>query len=132
MKKYAVIAFGLTNMSRKQIGGNARRDFDIMAVQDVFTTREAAVKDLMSRIDDIVMNAPGNVTLRSYGSSDYTWYPTDKGIEYYETVYDEDLPESEDHLEELRECLELHGHSHVEVEVDGCKATVAIINIKGE
>jgi hypothetical protein len=125
---YAVIGYGFSEVPRREMDGTARKAFPVINSISHFDTRGGAIDDVIKRLGDIVNNADGDVVLSSYGVTDVSYDANDNCLAYSKTVFDEDHPES--NLFGLRKCMELYGHSHVEVEVGGTKATYAIVRVK--
>lgn len=128
MSIYAVIGSGFTEVPRREMNGTANKAFPAINCVSHFGNRDAAVDDLIKRLEDIVMNTDDDVVLSTYSTSAYSYDATDTNMVYFKTVFDEDHPDA--NLEQLRKCLECYRHDHVEVEVGGEKATYAIVCIK--
>lgn len=128
MSMYAVIGYGFTEVPRREIDGTARKAFPVINSLSHFDTRGGAIDDVIKRLEGIVMNADDDVVLSSYGVTDASYDANENCLAYSKTVFDEDHPEAS--LLGLRKCMELYGHSHVEVEVGGNKATYAIVCVK--
>ena len=128
MSMYAVIGYGFSEIPRREMDGTAHKAFPVINSLSHFETRDGAVDDVIKRLEDIVMNADDDVVLSSYGVTVVPDNANENCLAYSRTVFDEDHPESS--LAGLRECMVLYGHSHVEVEVGGNKATYAIVCIK--
>ena len=128
MSMYAVIGYGFSEVPRREIDGTARKAFPVINSLSHFDTRDGAIDDVIKRLEDIVMNADDDVVLSSYGVTVVPDNANENCLAYSRTVFDEDHPESS--LLGLRKCMELYGHSHVEVEVGGNKATYAIVCVK--
>lgn len=128
MSMYAVIGYGFTEVPRREIDGTAHKAFPVINSLSHFDARGGAIDDVIKRLEDIVNNADGDVVLSSYGVTDANYNANENCLAYSKTIFDEDHPES--NLFGLRKCMELYGHSHVEVEVGGNKATYAIVCVK--
>lgn len=128
MSMYAVIGYGFSEVPRRELDGTAHKAFPVINSVSRFDTRGGAVDDVIQRLEDLVKNADDDVVLSSYGVTDASYDANDNRLAYSRTVFDEDHPES--NLFGLRQCMELYGHSHVEVEVGGTKATYAIVRVK--
>ena len=128
MSMYAVIGYGFSEIPRREMDGTARKAFPVINCISHFETLDGAIDDVIKRLEDIVMNADDDVVLSSYGVTDASYNANENCLAYSRTVFDEDHPESS--LLGLRECMLLYGHSHVEVEVGGNKATYAIVCVK--
>lgn len=128
MSMYAVIGYGFSEVPCRELDGTAHKAFPVINSLSHFDTRGGAVDDVIKRLEDLVNNADGDVVLSSYGVTDVYYDAIDNHRAYSKTVFDEDHPES--NLFRLRQCMELYGHSHVEVEVGGTKATYAIVRVK--
>ena len=132
MSIYAVIGPGFSEVPRRKLNGTAHKAFPIITCASRFEERQEAVNDLIKRLEDIVMNADEDVVLFTY-SQVGTPFGTpfgnlDTNMTFSKTVFDEDHPDA--NLGQLRICLEIYRHDHVEVEVGGDKATYAIVCIK--
>jgi len=128
MSMYAVIGYGFSEVPRRELDGTAHKAFPVINSVSHFDTRGGAVDDVIKRLEDIVKNADDDVVLSSYGVTDVSYDANDNHLTYSRTVFDEDHPES--NLFGLRKCMELYGHTHVEVKVGGTKATYAIVRVK--
>lgn len=128
MSIYAVIGSGFSEVPRREMNGTANKSFPVINCVAHFEDRDVAVDDLIKRLEDIVMNADDDVVLSTYSVSDYSYDATDTNMVYSKTAFDEGHQDA--NLEQLRKCLEIYRHDHVEVEVGGEKATYAIICIK--
>ena len=128
MSMYAVIGYGFSEVPRRELDGTAHKAFPVINSVSHFDTRGGAIDDIIKRLGDIVMNADDDVVLSSYGVTDVSDNANENCLAYSRTAFDEDHPES--NLFGLRKCMELYGHSHVEVEIGGRKATYAIVRVK--
>ena len=128
MSMYAVIGYGFSEIPRREIDGTAHKAFPVINSLSHFETLGGAIDDVIKRLEDIVMNTDDDVVLSSYGVTVSNYNANENCLAYSKTIFDEDHPES--NLFGLRKCMELYGHSHVEVEVGGNKATYAIVCVK--
>ena len=128
MSIYAVIGSDFTEVPRREMNGSAHKAFPLITCNSSFEERQDAVNDLIKRLEDIVMNAEDDVVLYTYSQVGTPFGNIDSNMTFSKTVFDEDHPEA--NLGQLRLCLEIYRHDHVEVEVGGDKATYAIIRIK--
>ena len=128
MSIYAIIGSDFTEVPRREMNGSAHKPFPLITCNSCFEERQDAVNDLIKRLEDIVMNAEDDVVLYTYSQVGTPFGNIDSNMTFSKTVFDEGHPEA--NLGQLRICLEIYRHDHVEVEVGGDKATYAIVCVK--
>lgn len=128
MSIYAVVGSGFSEVPRREMNGSAHKAFPLITCASSFEERQDAVNDLIKRLEDIVMNAEDDVVLYTYSQVGTPFGNIDSNMTFSKTVFDEEHPDA--NLGQLRICLEIYRHDHVEVEVGGDKATYAIVCIK--
>lgn len=128
MSIYAIIGSDFTEVPRREMNGSAHKAFPLITCNSCFEERQDAVNDLIKRLEDIVMNAEDDVVLYTYSQVGTPFGNIDSNMTFSKTVFDEDHPDA--NLGQLRICLEIYRHDHVEVEVGGDKATYAIVCVK--
>lgn len=128
MSIYAIIGSDFTEVPRREMNGSAHKAFPLITCNSCFAERQDAVNDLIKRLEDIVMNAEDDAVLYTYSQVGTPFGNIDSNMTFSKTVFDEDHPEA--NLGQLRICLEIYRHDHVEVEVGGGKATYAIVCVK--